>query len=98
MDVDRIKKTTLGRAWLSVFVRRVWEHVLAPMRRQSLLAAERMRDGRVLLDTWVVGRDAVPDLEAFGLIEVDWRRFKPLTPLGVEVYLYGRREAKRGGR
>lgn len=99
MDIERIKKSRLGRLWLSAYVRRVWEHVLTSAQQRQLLAAERLRDGRVLLDKWVVGRDAVPDLEAFGFIEVDWRRFKRLTPLGVEVYLHGRREArKRGGR
>lgn len=98
MDVDRIKKTPLGRAWLSVFVRRVWESLDGRQRESFLWFVHEIDDDLV----------AFPFLEAHGLARLgvlsllrhqEFPGVYPLTPLGVEVYLYGRREARnRGGR
>lgn len=103
LDIERIKSTTLGRLWLSRFVERVWRLLETPVRRR-LLTAQRIGE-HLFIDSRQEPHasdgygDLVIALEDRGLIVVDWRQWKRLTPLGVEVYLYGRKQAgKRGGR
>lgn len=97
VNLEKIKQTPLGRKWLAVFVRLVWERSLTKAQQRLLLSAERV-GGKLVLDAHRLARAGavganpdILDMEALALIEFDWRRFKRLTPLGVEVYLYGRR-------
>lgn len=101
IDIERIKSTKLGREWLSRFVELVWGLLETPVRRR-LLTAQGIGE-RLFIDSRLEPHasdgcgDLVIALEGRGLIVVDWRQFKRLTPLGVEVYLYGRKQGRTGG-
>jgi hypothetical protein len=96
MDIEAIKSTPLGRAWLSAFVRRVWgsldseAQVFLVAASKPARLADEVRHANSTAECNAVGR-----LCRFGVLTSDWRW---LTPLGVEVYLYGRKQARKRGR
>lgn len=107
MDIERIKSTPLGRAWLSRFVERVWENVMATHERNRLLWDATAPGGRspkslsptdirgLYIIRWGSRSSADGYLVAMGLLADDGHLSRRcLTPLGVEVYLHGHREAR----
>jgi hypothetical protein len=113
MSIDRIKRTALGQAWLAEFVRLVWESLTPGGRDRlgfAMCAADppsgqtvRMYVGALSGRVW---RREDARLSAAGLLgervpvmtlrcRIGQGRW--LTPLGVEVHVYGRR-ARRGER
>jgi hypothetical protein len=111
LDIDRIKKTKLGRLWLSRFVELVWEVVGAGGRERLRYAMHEWAGPSSSPSRFFIGppydRDdlrADKCLVAAGLLgeqmnakTLTGRRGRGywLTPLGVEVYLHGRRAGQR---
>lgn len=89
MNVDEIKKTKAGRAWLAAYVRRLHEHVLDQPLRDVLARAKTD-----------VARDALTrprKLQAIAADLVRWSAGKRwrLTPFGRQVAIYCRRQRWR---
>jgi hypothetical protein len=101
MDIDAIKSTPLGRAWLAAFVRRVWE--LMPGSAATTLVERTRRSPWTDFalaykdDDCSAGRLYIARVRAFEECLAPLVRSDTgfLTPLGVEVYLYGRKQARK---
>lgn len=109
LDIERIKSTRLGRLWLSRFVERIWDEVLVTQEHRRLLDDARVGDGWLASNRpprglsglyvirWGSGSSSDDYLLAAGLLEDAGLSRRQLTPLGVEVYLYGRKQGRTGG-
>jgi hypothetical protein len=95
LDIDRIKKTSLGRAWLSRFVELVWERVMDTVLRRRMVQVRQHTQGRGEVYRLIGDMLVDPSLKELGLVFGRTARGRRLTPLGVEVYLHGRRAGQR---